>query len=123
MRVFKDKLAKRLMQALTLLSLLILALMGAGLYYKSSAIIRANSAWELLSTSEWSPLAGKFGFLTFILGSIYVTALAILIALPVSLLTALYLTGRQNRGSGGWYFPCWIFWRAFRRSFMGFGGF
>lgn len=96
MRVFKDKLAKRLMQALTLLSLLILALMGAGLYYKSSAIIRANSAWELLSTSEWSPLAGKFGFLTFILGSVYVTALAILIALPVSLLTALYLTEKAK---------------------------
>ncbi|MDR2814965.1 MAG: phosphate ABC transporter permease subunit PstC [Prevotellaceae bacterium] len=92
MRIFKDNLAKRLMQTLTLASLLIIALMGAGLYYKSSAIIRVSSVWELLSTSEWSPLAGKFGFLTFILSSIYVTVLAVVIALPVSLLTALYLT-------------------------------
>jgi phosphate transport system permease protein len=92
LRIFKDNLAKRLMQTLTLASLLIIALMGAGLYYKSSAIIRVSSVWELLSTSEWSPLAGKFGFLTFILSSIYVTVLAVVIALPVSLLTALYLT-------------------------------
>lgn len=96
MRILKDKLARRLMQALTLFSLLIIALMGAGLYYKSSGVIRVSSVWELLSTSEWSPLAGKFGFLTFILSSIYVTVLAVVIALPVSLLTALYLTEKAK---------------------------
>jgi phosphate transport system permease protein len=80
------------MQALTIFSLLIIALMGVGLYYKSSAIIRENSVWALLSTSEWSPMAGKFGFLNFILSSIYVTVLSVAIALPISLLTALYLT-------------------------------
>lgn len=96
MRILKDKLARRLMQALTLFSLLIIALMGAGLYYKSSGVIRVSSVWELLSTSEWSPLAGKFGFLTFMLSSIYVTVLAVVIALPVSLLTALYLTEKAK---------------------------
>jgi phosphate transport system permease protein len=84
------------MQTLTCFSLLIIALMGVGLYYKSSGIIRVSSVWELLSTSEWSPLAGKFGFLTFILSSVYVTVLAVALALPVSLLTALYLTERAK---------------------------
>jgi phosphate transport system permease protein len=90
--VFKDRAAKIFMQALMFLSLLILLMMGVGLYYKSCPIMSTHSIWQLLSESEWSPLSGKFGFLSFILGSVYVTLLAVLIAFPVSLLTALYLT-------------------------------
>jgi phosphate transport system permease protein len=66
--------------------------MGLGLYLKSKLIIDTHSVWQLLSSSEWSPLAGKFGFYSFILSSVYVTLLAVGIALPISLLTALYLT-------------------------------
>jgi phosphate transport system permease protein len=80
------------MQILTVVSLLILLIMGVGLYYKSSPIIEGNSVWKLLSSSVWSPLSGEFGFLSFILSSVYVTILAVAIALPISLLTALYLT-------------------------------
>ncbi|MDR3261471.1 MAG: phosphate ABC transporter permease subunit PstC [Tannerella sp.] len=91
-RVFRDKAAKTAMQSLTAVSLLILFLMGAGLYLKSAPIIESHSIWQLLSGSEWSPLAGKFGFLSFLLSSVYVTLLAVCIALPISLLTALFLT-------------------------------
>ncbi|MDR0845158.1 MAG: phosphate ABC transporter permease subunit PstC [Tannerella sp.] len=91
-RVFKDKAAKVVMQSLTVISLLILLFMGVGLYLKSAPIIAENSVWQLLSDSEWSPMSGKFGFLSFILSSVYVTGIAILIAFPIALLTALYLT-------------------------------
>jgi phosphate transport system permease protein len=91
-RLFKDKAAKHFMQILTLLSLLILIMMGVGLYLKSSPIIQSHSVWEMLSGSEWQPASGKFGFFPFILGSVYVTVLAVAIALPIALLTALYLT-------------------------------
>jgi phosphate transport system permease protein len=37
-------------------------------------------------------MANKFGFLSFILGSVYVTLISVVIAVPISLLTALYLT-------------------------------
>jgi phosphate transport system permease protein len=37
-------------------------------------------------------MKGQFGFWSFILSSIYVTILAVIIALPISLLTALFLT-------------------------------
>jgi phosphate transport system permease protein len=66
--------------------------MGLGLYYKSMAILEKNSIRSLLSGSVWSPLTGEFGFLSFILGSVYVTVLSVIIALPVALLTALFLT-------------------------------
>jgi phosphate transport system permease protein len=91
-RVFKDKAAKIAMQALTFISVLILLFMGIGLYLKSAPIIAENSIRQLLFSSEWSPLSGKFGFFSFILGSVYVTGIAIIIALPIALLTALYLT-------------------------------
>lgn len=80
------------MQVLTILSLLILLFVGVGLYYKSTDILEANSLWSLLSSSEWSPLNGEFGFWSFIISSVYVTILSVVIALPIALLTALYLT-------------------------------
>ena len=80
------------MQGLTILSLFILLAMGAGLYYKSGGILERNSAWSLVSGSAWSPLNGEFGFRSFIIGSVYVTILSVVIALPISLLTALFLT-------------------------------
>ncbi|MDR2765416.1 MAG: phosphate ABC transporter permease subunit PstC [Tannerella sp.] len=91
-RILKDRAARIVMQMLTGASLLILFLMGAGLYLKSAPIMKTHSVWQLLSGSEWSPLSGQFGFFSFILSSVYVTLLAVGIALPVSLLTALFLT-------------------------------
>ncbi|MDR1675661.1 MAG: phosphate ABC transporter permease subunit PstC [Tannerella sp.] len=91
-RIIKDKVAGRLMLCLTVMSLLLLLVMGGGLYYKSRSILQTNAVWDLLSSSAWNPFSGQFGFLPFILGSVYVTALSVIIALPVALLTALFLT-------------------------------
>jgi phosphate transport system permease protein len=91
-RLFKNKIACLVMQLFTAGSLLTMLIMGLGLYYKSADVLKENSVWRLLKSSEWSPLTGEFGFWSFILSSIYVTALSVIIALPVALLTALFLT-------------------------------
>jgi phosphate transport system permease protein len=91
-RIIKDKIAENLMLCLTVISLLLLLIMGGGLYYKSRDILRENAVWDLLASSAWNPMSGEFGFLSFILGSVYVTILSVMIALPVALLTALFLT-------------------------------
>jgi phosphate transport system permease protein len=91
-RIFRDKAAGWSMLALTVASLFMLLAMGVGLYYKSRVILSERSVWELLSSSVWSPLTGEFGFLSFMVSSVYVTLLAVVIALPVALLTALFLT-------------------------------
>lgn len=80
------------MLCLTVISLLLLVVIGVGLYYKSRNILQEYSLWDLLASSAWNPLAGEFGFLSFILSSVYVTVLAVAIALPIALLTALFLT-------------------------------
>jgi phosphate transport system permease protein len=91
-RLFKNKAARTVMWIFTAASLLIMAIMGVGLYYKSTGVLATHSAWRLLTGAEWSPLSGEFGFRPFILSSVYVTALSVAVALPVALLTALYLT-------------------------------
>jgi phosphate transport system permease protein len=91
-RIFKDRTASAVMKTLTFVSLLTLLIMGIGLYYKSSKILGAHSVWDLITGSEWSPLSGQFGFWPFILGSVYVTILAVVISLPIALLTSLFLT-------------------------------
>lgn len=91
-RVIKNKIASILMKLLTIVSLLVLLIMGVGLYFKSSPILHENSLWSLVSGNEWSPLSGQFGFWSFILSSVYVTILSVVMALPIALLTALFLT-------------------------------
>ena len=91
-RIFKDKAARWVMLVLTVLSLLLLIAIGIGLFFKSRLILSEHSLWELLSGSAWKPLSGEFGFLPFIVGTLFVTALSIAIALPISLLTAIFLT-------------------------------
>lgn len=93
------------MQLLTFLSLLITVVMGVGLYYKSAPILNENSIWDLLTGSEWSPLNGEYGFRSFIVSSIYVTILSVVIALPVSLLTALFITENAKPWVKKFLFP------------------
>ena len=95
-RILKDKSVHVIMFTLTVCSLLLLLIMGIGLYMKSRMILQEHSLWTLLSTSQWKPLRGDFGFLPFIIGTLSVTALSIVIALPISLLTATFLTEKAR---------------------------
>lgn len=90
-RLLKDKILSKLMLAFTLASVSLLLVIGIGLYYKSVPIIHRLGWAELITTSVWKPLKGLFGFFPFIMGTLWVTAIAIVIALPLCLLTALYI--------------------------------
>ncbi|MCO5947824.1 phosphate ABC transporter permease subunit PstC [Mucilaginibacter flavidus] len=90
-RLLKDKILSKLMLVFTLASVSLLLVIGIGLYYKSIPIIQRLGWTELITTSVWKPLKGLFGFFPFIMGTLWVTAIAIIIALPLCLLTALYI--------------------------------
>ncbi|HNW75548.1 MAG TPA: phosphate ABC transporter permease subunit PstC [Bacteroidales bacterium] len=77
--------------SLTLLALLPLMLF-TGLYLKSFLLLHDYNLFDLLFSREWKPGAGKFGFYPFIIGSIWVTLLAMLISAPICLLSAIYVT-------------------------------
>lgn len=91
-RLLKDKMASSVMLTFTLVSVLLVILIGIGLLIKSMPILHEKSLWDLLCTSKWKPMRGDFGFLPFIMGTLWVTAIAVLWTLPVSLFTAIFLT-------------------------------
>ena len=59
---------------------------------KAAPILCSMSLRQLLFSSVWHPQQGQFGFLPFIVGSLAVTALAMIFALPVCLMSAVYIT-------------------------------
>jgi phosphate transport system permease protein len=63
-----------------------------GLYLKSFLLLNEFSFTDLIFSREWRPSSGKFGFYPFIVGSIWVTLVAMLITAPICLLTAIYVT-------------------------------
>lgn len=91
-RLAKDKTIKGIFLGLTLFSLFIVLLIIWGLYHKSVPILEKNSLWDMLSSDVWRPFKGKFGFFPFIMGTLYVTLVAIVIAVPLSLFTTIYLS-------------------------------
>jgi phosphate transport system permease protein len=105
LRIIKDKLAQKGMFILTIGAISFVALIGFGLYIKSAPIFESTSFLELITSNEWKPSQGKFGFLPFIAGTLWVTGLALLLSLPIALLTALFLTEHSNSSVRKWVFP------------------
>ena len=59
---------------------------------KASLLLEQQSVWHLFFTSAWEPGKGIFGFLPYILSSVFITLIAVLIAGPICLFSAIYLT-------------------------------
>ena len=92
MRLFKDWLGRRVMQVFTYFPGFLVLLIVIGLFWKSRAILAVKPIGRLLFSSAWQPLKGEFGLWPFLMGTLWVTAVALIIALPISLLTAIYLS-------------------------------
>ncbi len=69
----------------------------AGLIMKSMLLLKSHSLLELLFSPDWSPMSGHFGFLPFIVSSLWVTILALLFSAPVCILTSIHLTQYARR--------------------------
>lgn len=90
-RKLKEKIAGRLMIAFAIFSSLLVFIVAIALYLRSKPILDAKSLGELLLGSTWLPFQGDFGFYPFIMGTLYVTLLAMVFAVPLSILSAIYL--------------------------------
>ncbi|MDR0386334.1 MAG: phosphate ABC transporter permease subunit PstC [Prevotellaceae bacterium] len=104
-RILKEKAASGVMFFLTLITTLLVVIMGIGLFIKSVPVLEKYSLTELLFSSSWKPMKGEFGFLPFIMGTVWVTSIAVMIAAPVSLLTAIYLTEYARPNVRKYVFP------------------
>lgn len=80
------------MLVLTFIPGLIVLLILVGLFLKAEPILADKPFFSLLFSSAWSPLKGNFGLFPFIMGTLWVTFVALIMAVPVSLLSAIYLS-------------------------------
>lgn len=99
MRLFKDALARRAMGGIAVLPGLLVLLIVIGLFLKSKAILGVEPLSRLLFSTSWHPLKGQFGLFAFVMGTFWVTLTALVLAVPVSILTAVYLSE---------YAPRWV---------------
>ncbi len=96
-RHLKDTIARRLMLLLSLVVLSLIFFITFGLYQRAKPILSESSLWELLFSPVWHPTQGEFGLANFIAGTLWVTAIAILMAVPLSILTATFLSEYCSR--------------------------
>jgi phosphate transport system permease protein len=90
-RRLKDLVASKLMLSTTILSSLIVLIIAFALFQKSTLILTTEPLNELLLSSSWHPSTGEFGFYPFIAGTLWVTAIAMVLSIPPSLLMSIYL--------------------------------
>jgi len=90
-RRLKDFLASKLMLLATIFSGLVVFIVVLVLFQKSMPLLTTQPLTELLFSSLWYPWKGEFGFYAFIMGTLWVTILAMTLAVPPSLLMSLYL--------------------------------
>ena len=74
-----------------LLLVVIVVAIGAELYRQSRLSI-AQFGWQFWQTDIWDPVAGEFGARPFIWGTLYSSVLALLIATPIALGIAIYIS-------------------------------
>jgi phosphate transport system permease protein len=104
-RSVKDKTARHLMLGIAIFTLLFLLIIGLSLFFKALPIMKEKNLWVLLTSSNWKPFKGDFGFLPFIISTIYVSLIAIVIALPFSVLTSIYLNSYASKNIRRFFEP------------------
>lgn len=88
----RDRIINSVLLIPTIFSVVLLFVMIGVLFSKSEQILSITPLVDLLFSSSWKPLGGSFGFFPFIMGTIWVTGIAMLISIPISLLSAIYLS-------------------------------
>ncbi len=88
----EEKRSSFLFKGLTFLPIVLFFIILIVLVSRSLPILEQKNVIDLLFGKIWRPSEGEFGFLPFIAGSIWVTGLAMLIAAPVSIMCAIYLS-------------------------------
>ena len=88
----RDHWIGRLFLLTTLLPVALVIVMMIALLLRAWPILAVKSIGELLTGESWRPLQSEFGFAPFIDGTLWVTGTAMIIAVPICLLCAIYLS-------------------------------
>lgn len=87
----KEKAMKMVFLVAACVSILAVALICIFLFVNGIPAMKEIGIFNFLSGTAWKPGNNKFGILPMILGSIYVTAGALIVGVPIGILTAVFL--------------------------------
>lgn len=95
---FKDKIFRNLIKLVSIISLSIIALIVSFIFKESLELFKVQSFYEFIFGLQWKPLSNnpKLGILPIILSTVYISVLALIIALPVSIGAALFISFSLN---------------------------
>jgi len=91
MKKFKESFMNFIFLTCACISVLSVALICFFLFSKGVPAIAKIGVWNFLAGREWLPSSSLFGIFPMIIGSIYVTAGAIIVGVPVGILCAVFL--------------------------------
>jgi phosphate transport system permease protein len=86
-----DRVFKWLALSMALTVFVLIVIIGYELAHGSALAVR-KFGWHFLSSSEWDPVNEQFGALPFIFGTLVSSVIALVIAVPLSIATAVFLT-------------------------------
>ncbi len=104
-RPAKDRFAKSVMGIIAITTGLLVPVIILSLCVRAYPILEVQSLSELLFSREWHPLRGLFGFYPFVVGTFWVTGVGMVIAIPPSLLVAIYLAEYAQARTRAFYKP------------------
>ncbi|MBP7174621.1 MAG: phosphate ABC transporter permease subunit PstC [Thermoclostridium sp.] len=93
-----DKISKAAMLTFVIALFTLLIALFIMLVQRSQLILGKSSLQELLFSSVWDPQKGAYGFFPAIVGTFVVTFLAMIIAIPLSLLCSIYISEYAAKG-------------------------
>ncbi len=88
----KEYIAHKTMFLFCVFVIVLAMAMCFGLMYRSLPILSNSNISELLFSTVWNPPQNKFGLANFVIGTLWVTVIAMLIAVPFGILTSLYIS-------------------------------
>jgi len=91
-RKLHDFIGTKTMLSVTIIFVTFFFIMFFFILYKSLFILGNYSILDILFSSVWNPEYGQFGLFPIIYVTIVVTGIALIIAVPISILSAIYIT-------------------------------
>ena len=97
LRPLKDDLAGRIMHVFSFFAVSLGFILAIGLFLRAQPIVWTVNLRDLFFSSIWRPSAGHFGLAGFIVSTLWVTGIAMIIVVPLALLTSVYLSEYAGR--------------------------
>ncbi|MDJ1433142.1 phosphate ABC transporter permease subunit PstC [Halostagnicola sp. A-GB9-2] len=90
-RLLTERVSGYWLQGAGYFAIVLFALIVLALLYQSLPLLSEYSLVQMLTSSNWDPAQNQFGFLPAIVGTVYVTALTMIMGTPIAILAAIYI--------------------------------